>query len=65
MTRTVKRSKLSRIHMVAGGEKRHPTVILDGNVKDWVGFGWIDLGPADDEDREKYPVVVDDTTQGA
>lgn len=56
---TVKRQDLAPIRMTTGGEKKHPKVILDGHVKEWVGFGWIDLGEADEADRKLYPVVVD------
>lgn len=60
MTNTVRRTELATILRVAGGEKRHPIVILDGVVREWVGFGWITLDPATDEDRMKYPTVVED-----
>lgn len=56
---TVKRSKLSKIHMVEGGERVHPIVIDRGRVKEWIGFGWIDCGHAEAEERAKYPLVVD------
>lgn len=56
---TVKRERLQTIPMVEGGEKTHPIVIDDGKVKEWVGFGWITTGPATDEDRDKFPVVID------
>ena len=55
---TVKRAALSTIKMVAGGEKKHPVVILDGDVRRWVGFGWVNEGKADAADRKKYPTVI-------
>ena len=45
--------------MVAGGEKRHPIVIDDRTVREWVGFGWIDLRRATSADFSKYPCVKD------
>lgn len=48
--KTVKRSDLSTIKMVNGGERSRPTVILDGHVMEWVGFGWIDQGEATESD---------------
>lgn len=56
----VRRSQLATIRMVAGGEKRHPIVIDRAHVKEWVGIGWIDCGPADAEERAKYPRVIED-----
>ena len=56
---TIKRAKLANIRMVSGGEKKIDKVILDGRVREWVGFGWIDIGAAEEKDYAKYPVVVD------
>lgn len=55
----IKRSELSTIKMVAGGEDRISKVILDGNVRQWVGIGWVDEGPASAADKLKYPRVLD------
>lgn len=55
----VKRSELAPIKMVAGGEKKHSRVIDGGDVLEWVGFGWVNEGPASDEDRRTCPQVVD------
>lgn len=55
----VKRSRLSNISMVEGGEKKHPVVIDGGIVKEWVGIGWIDLHPAGASDYEHFPEVED------
>ena len=30
----------------------------DGEVKQWVAIGWIDLRPAVPSDSEKYPMVI-------
>lgn len=57
--KTVNASDLSLLKMVAGGEKRHRVVVdTDGILKEWVGFGWIDLRPASEADRERWPRVV-------
>jgi hypothetical protein len=55
----VTRNAVSNVRMVAGNEKKHPRVILDGIVKNWVGFGWVDEGKATTEDKRKYPTVED------
>lgn len=46
--------------MAAGNERKYNKVILDGNVQEWVGIGWIDLYKATEKDRQKYPTVIDD-----
>lgn len=54
----VKASDLSLLKMVSGGEKRHKIVVdTDGILKEWVGFGWINLRPASEADRERWPCV--------
>ena len=45
--------------MVAGNEKKYSRIILDGVVKNWVGFAWVDEGKASIEDKRNYPIVVD------
>jgi len=57
--KTVKRFELSRVKMVAGNEKKYSRVILDGEVNNWVGFGWVSEGAATEADRKKYPTVED------
>ena len=57
--KTIKRSELSNIKMVAGGEDRISKVILDGTVRQWVGIGWVDEGQASAADKRKYPTVID------
>lgn len=59
LPKPVKRSELSTIKMTTGGEKRISKVILDGNVRQWVGIGWVDEGPATEADKLKYPRVLD------
>jgi hypothetical protein len=56
---TIKRAKLATIRMVGHGEKIIDKVILDGRVREWVGFGWIDIGAAEEKDYAKLPTVVD------
>lgn len=60
MDNTVHARELSAVKMVAGNENRYTRVIDSGNLKNWVGFGWIDEGPASAEDRAKYPEVIRD-----
>ena len=55
--KTVKRSQLSTVRMVAGNEKKYQRVIDNGIIKNWVGFGWVDERDATDKDHEKYPKV--------
>lgn len=49
-------SELSTIRMVAGGEKTHDTVVVDGVRKKWVGIGWVDEGPPSAEELQTLPV---------
>lgn len=49
------RGELSNLRMVAGNERKYDKVIDDGELKEWVGFGWITLREAVEEDYEKYP----------
>jgi len=55
--KTIKRSEVSNLRMVAGNEKKHTHVIEDGMLKQWVGIGWVELRPATDEDRNTYPTL--------
>lgn len=58
--KTVTVSEVQTLRMVAGGERRHPVVILGDRRHRWVGFGWVDEGKATTLDRKHYPKVVDD-----
>lgn len=58
--KTVKRSKLSNIRMVAGGEKKIKQVILDGTVREWVGIGWIDCGSPTAQQKQMLRHVIED-----
>jgi hypothetical protein len=49
--------QVSTLGMTTGGEKRHPIVIHDGLLKDWVGIGWVTLRTATVADARKYPKV--------
>lgn len=57
--KAVKRAMLSSLAMTSGNEKRIHSVILDGTVRDWVGFGWIDRGKPTAAQKKVLPVVVD------
>lgn len=57
--KTVKRSELSNLRMAAGNEKKYESVIDGGDLKSWVGIGWINEGAADAEDLAKFPTVED------
>ena len=57
--KTVKRSELTTLKMVEGNEKKYSTVIIDGILKDWVGFGWVGEGKASIENKRKYPTMVE------
>jgi hypothetical protein len=57
MKKTVKASELSKLRMAAGNEKKYDTVIHNGEVKDWVGIGWIVVRDATDADYNKFPEV--------
>jgi|GEM_PF-6549890 len=51
-------SKLSRLRMVAGIEKRYSKVVHRNIIKEWVGIGWIELAYATNADYFIHPVVV-------
>ena len=55
--KTVSEKEVSKIAMVAGNERRIGKCICDGNLKEWVGIGWIDLGTASPRDYYHYPEV--------
>lgn len=55
--KVVEAGACSKLAMVAGGEKKHGTVIDGGRVMRWVGIGWIDVGEATEADRAKFPQV--------
>lgn len=55
--RTVSYDDVSLIAMSTGGQRRHPIIIHEGIVKEWVGIGWIDLREATPDDKQKYPEV--------
>ena len=46
--------------MVAGNEEKFSMVIDDGQLKEWVGIGWVHIRLATDEDRLNFPTVIDE-----
>jgi len=56
---TVKSSEISYLAMTTGGERKFTKVIVGDRVHEWVGIGWIDIGPLTLRDLKRYPVVVD------
>ena len=58
--KTIKRSELSNLRMVAGNEKKYSIVIDGEEKKEWVGIGWIVIGVATSSDFNKYPIVKGD-----
>jgi hypothetical protein len=58
-TKTVERSELTTMKMVAGNEDLYTRVVDDGRLRGWVGIGWIDEGMATEEHRAIYPTVIE------
>lgn len=57
MIKKIHRSELSNLKMVCGNEKKFTKVIMDGIVKQWVGFGWVDVDEVPNPDT--MPTVVE------
>lgn len=53
----IPRKAVTNIAMVNGNERRFKQLIIDGRVKEWVGFGWLDLRRATPSDRRSLRVV--------
>ncbi len=53
--KTIKFSELKRLSF-CNSSKLPQKIIVDGQVKEWVGIGWLDI---DDKPSAKYPTVVD------
>ena len=49
---------LSKLAMIQGNEKKYSIVIDEDILKQWIGFGWIELREATTEDLKKYPIVI-------
>lgn len=58
--KTIKASELHTVLMVAGRERKISTVIDNGDLKEWVGIGWITIRKATPSDYKRYRVVVED-----
>jgi len=54
---TVPAKELSNISMVAGNETKYKIVIDNGVLKEWVGFGWLELRKTNSQDLKRFPVV--------
>lgn len=54
--KTIKRSGLGPIKSSLAPGK---VINTDGHVYEYIGFGWIKLGKATDEDKENYPQIID------
>jgi recombination DNA repair RAD52 pathway protein len=57
IVKPIKAKEVGNIAMIAGNEKIYRIIIDDGVVRQWIGFGWIELHKAMPEDYEKYPEV--------
>ncbi len=57
-SKTVDASEVTSLRMAAGNEKKYSKVILNGHLREWVGIGWIDTGPATTSQLRRYPHVV-------
>ena len=54
---TIPAAECSTLKMVAGNERKITCVIDEGEVKEWVGIGWITLRQATPSDRKRFPTV--------
>ena len=54
------RHRASPLVMGCGGKGKPRKVIDRGEVKEYVGIGWVPLGPAEVEDYHKYPELTVD-----
>lgn len=48
---------VSTLKMTSGNEKKISKVILNGNIEEWVGIGWVTLQEAEENDYYLYPEV--------
>jgi hypothetical protein len=58
MPKPIAASELTIIRMVAGKEKVISKVIENGDLKEWVGIGWLTIRPATARDRMRYRTVI-------
>lgn len=56
---TVKRAELTNRAMIAGNEDKYTRVIVDGTVRMWVGFGWVNEGKPSASERKTLPKAID------
>lgn len=55
--RSVAASELSTFKMVAGNERKYKKVIDGDVVKEWIGFGWIELERPTEQEKKTLPHV--------
>lgn len=55
---TVPRTACTNTAMAAGNEGKVLRIIDAGDVKCWVGIGWVTEGRAEPEDYRRYPVLA-------
>ena len=60
VVKIVSRSELSTSRMIGGNEKQFTSVIMDGKVNHWVGFGWVDEGEPNEDQKLTLPIVSND-----
>lgn len=56
--KTIDIREVSNLKMVSGNEKRVRKIVQDGVVKEWVGFGWVEVRKATPRDLRTLRVVV-------
>lgn len=58
--KTITRSELARLSF-CNSAKLPPVVNVEGRAREWVGIGWIDMGPV----RAGIPTMVENDDQAA
>ena len=62
--KTIGERDITSFAMVDRNERIFTTIVHEGRRKEWVGFGWVDEGPATDEDLRTLHVVTDAEVEG-
>jgi hypothetical protein len=56
--KTVKRSEVTHRAMIDHGNERNVTkIVQNGNLREWVGIGWIHIRKATPEDIKLWPTL--------